>query len=163
MDELRPRDLGESRLWIIWTGTSWTEIGGGSEGAGHTVHGVVAPGPYLPCLISVMSVFCVHLVMYSSSSSSWIARSLQLSSCFVDRQAVQYVIAGSTARPLQYKSSPPPPPLLQLARQGRISVSEPYNETTTLAFVSQFLHGWRSFRNTDEEVQLQRGSASWLP
>ncbi len=65
--------------------------------------------PCVPCVITLMSVFCVHLVTYQQLGLPG-ARSRT-------GQAVQSVMAGGTARPSHYKSSlplPSPP-----ARQGR--------------------------------------------
>jgi hypothetical protein len=71
-----------------------------------------------PCVISLMTVFCVHLVIYQAASAAGIARSLQMSSSLTG-QAAQYVMAGDTARPSQYKSAPP---LLSSSRTTQDSV-----------------------------------------
>ncbi len=66
-----------------------------------------------PCVISAMSVFCVHCFDIPTAAGN--ARNSQLSSP-LPRQAVQSVMSGGTVRPSQYILSPlhPYPP----ARQG---------------------------------------------
>jgi hypothetical protein len=65
-----------------------------------------SPDPCLPCTISIMSVFCVHLVIYQQLAAEQL----------LERAGRQYVKAGGTAHPSQYKLSPHPPPP---DRQGR--------------------------------------------
>jgi hypothetical protein len=68
-------------------------------------------GPSLPCVISVMRVFCVHLVIYEYQQLQQLGLPEARSSA-APFQARLYDIAGGTARPSQYKSSPlhPSPP-----------------------------------------------------
>ncbi len=71
-------------------------------------------GPCLPCVISVMSVFCIHLVIYQQQ-----LRLLEARSWAAPWQGRRYSTSSSwqALRPSQYKSShthPFPP-----ARQGR--------------------------------------------
>jgi hypothetical protein len=67
----------------------------------YTVHGELAPAA-LPSLLDFgdVVVFCVHFVIIQPAAAAGIARSSQQSSS-LPGQAVQYDMAGDTARPSQ--------------------------------------------------------------